>query len=83
MNLEHVREVLQGVRGYYVKSSCFICFLYFSFLQNFTRFWFLGDTQGARFYDMHGTALHLFVILFSAQYMEKRFALETRERMTT
>ena len=35
---------------------------------------FLGDTQGARFYDMHGTTLHL-VILFSVQYMEKRFAL--------
>ena len=27
---------------------------------------------------MHGTTLHLFVILFSVQYMEKRFALETR-----
>ena len=32
---------------------------------------------------MHGSARHLFVILFSAQYMEKRFALETREIMTT
>ena len=42
------------------------------------RFWFLGDTQGARFYDKHGTTLHLFVILFPVQYMEKRFALETR-----
>ena len=28
---------------------------------------------------MHGTTLHLFVILFPVQYMEKRFALETRE----
>ena len=44
-----------------------------------TLFWFLGDTQGARFYDKHGTTLHLFVILFPVQYMEKRFALETRE----
>ena len=48
-----------------------------------TLFWFLGDTQGARFYDKHGTTLHLFVILFPVQYMEKRFALETRETMTT
>ena len=47
------------------------------------RFWFLGDTQGARFYDKHGTTLHLFVILFPMQYMDKRFALETRETMTT
>ena len=31
-----------------------------------------------RFYDMHGTTLHLFVMLFPVQYMEKRFALETR-----
>ena len=38
------------------------------------RFWFLEDTQGARFYDMHGTTLHLFVILFPVQYMRKRFA---------
>ena len=55
--------------------------LYLSFLQNFTHnaFWFLGDTQGAGFYDKHGTTLHLFVILFPVQYMEKRFALETRE----
>ena len=54
---------------------------YFSFFQNFTHnaFWFLGDTQGARFYDKHGTTLHLFVMLFPVQYMEKRFALETRE----
>ena len=44
-----------------------------------TLFWFLGDTQGARFYDKHGTTLHLFVILFPVQYREKRFALETRE----
>ena len=44
-----------------------------------TLFWFLGDTQGARFYDMHGTTLHLFVMLFPVQYMEKHFALETRE----
>ena len=43
-----------------------------------TLFWFLGDTQGARFYDKHGTTLHLFVMLFPVQYMEKRFALETR-----
>ena len=43
-----------------------------------TLFWFLGDTQGARFYDKHGTTLHLFVILFPVQYMEKRFALETK-----
>ena len=57
-----------------------ICSFYFSFLQNYTqRFWFLGDTQGAGFYDMHGTTLHLFVILFPVQYMEKRFTLETRE----
>ena len=42
------------------------------------RFWFLGDTQGVRFYDKHGTTLHLFVILFPVQYTEKRFALETR-----
>ena len=42
-----------------------------------TLFWFLGDTQGARFYDKHGTTLHLFVILFPVQYMEKRFALES------
>ena len=28
---------------------------------------------------MHGTTLHLFVILFPVQYMGKRFALETRE----
>ena len=32
---------------------------------------------------MHGTTLHLFVILFPVQYMEKRFALEAREIMTT
>ena len=39
------------------------------------RFWFLEDTQGARFYDMHGTTLHLFVIyIVSVQYMRKRFA---------
>ena len=31
------------------------------------------------FYDMHGTTLHLFVMLFPVQYMEKRFTLETRE----
>ena len=31
---------------------------------------------------MHGTTLHLFVMLFPVQYMEKRFALETRETMT-
>ena len=53
---------------------------YFSFVQNFTHnaFWFFGDTQGARFYDMHGTTLHLFVILFPLQYMGKGFAVETR-----
>ena len=28
---------------------------------------------------MHGTTLHLFVILFPVQYMEKRFVLETTE----
>ena len=39
--------------------------------------------QGARFYYKHGATLHLFVILFPVQYMEKRFALETRETMTT
>ena len=44
------------------------------------RFWFLEDTQGAGFYDTHGTTLHLFVILFPVQYMGKRFAVETRER---
>ena len=32
---------------------------------------------------MHGTTLHLFVILFPVQYMGKRFAVETREIMTT
>ena len=45
-----------------------------------TLFWFLGDTQGARFYGKHGTTLHLFVMLFPVQYMEKRFALETRAK---
>ena len=38
-----------------------------------------SDTPGARFYDMHGTTLQLFVIFFPVQYMGKRFALETRE----
>ena len=28
---------------------------------------------------LHAAILYLFVILFSVQYMEKRFALETRE----
>ena len=28
---------------------------------------------------MHGTTLHLFVILFPVQYMEKHFVLETGE----
>ena len=64
-----------------MRTFCDVLRIYFSFLQNYTHnpFWFLGDTQGARFYDMHGTTLHLFVMLFPVQYMEKRFALETRE----
>ena len=53
---------------------------YFSFLQNFTqRFFGLWETHkvpGSMI--MHGTTLHLFVILFPVQYMEKRFVLETK-----
>ena len=52
--------------------------LFLCFLQNFA----LGDKQGAGFYDLHGTTLHLFV-LFPVQYIGKHFALETREIMTT
>ena len=36
------------------------------------RFWFLGDTQGARFSDVRTTS-HLFVILFPLRHMEKPF----------
>ena len=32
---------------------------------------------------MHGTTLHLFVILFPVQYMGKRFAVETRGKRAT
>ena len=43
------------------------------------RFWFLEDTQGARFYDMHGTTLHLFVIyIVSRAIHEETFRVETR-----
>ena len=63
-------------------SSTFPNTLYFCFLPNFTHtLLVLGDTQGARFYDKHRTTLHLFVILFPVQYMEKRFALETRGKL--
>ena len=44
-----------------------------------TLFWFLEDTQGARFYDMHGTTLHLFVIyIVSRAIHEETFRVETR-----
>ena len=47
---------------------------YFSFKTSHNNaFWFLGDTQGVRFY-VHGTTLHLFVILFPGAI---HFALET------
>ena len=54
-------------------------FIFPSFKTSHNAFWFLGDTQGASFYDKHGTTLHLFVMLFPVQYMEKSFVLETRE----
>ena len=63
--------------GVWVDIVCVVLFFLPSKLHT-QRFWFLGDTQGARFYDKHGTTLHLFVILFPVQYMEKRFALETK-----
>ena len=59
---------------------------YFSFLQNFTHnaFWFLEDTQGAGFYDKHGTTLHLFVIYIVSRAIHgETFRVETRETMTT
>ena len=57
-------------------------FIFPSFKTSHNAFGFLGDTQGAGFYDMHGTTL-LFVIilLFPVQYMGKRFAVETRENI--
>ena len=60
----------------------FFIIFFFSFLQNYTHNAF-GFWETQRLFDMHGTTLHLFVILFPVQYMEKRFALETREIMTT
>ena len=55
---------------------------YFSFLQNFTHnaFWFLEDTQGAGFYDKHGTTLHLFVIYIVSRAIHgETFRVETRD----